>query len=50
MKKKNIDNKKIFFLLVLAFFLVFFSFSLYTVLSGIISFGELEKWDGKKSC
>ena len=47
MKKKNIEVKKIFFLLVLAFFLVFFSFSVYTVLSGIISFGELEKWDGK---
>ena len=47
MKKKSFEFKKIFFLLVLAFFLVFFSFSIYTVLSGIISFGELEKWDGE---
>lgn len=48
MKKKNIEARKIFFLLVLAFFLVFFSLSIYTVLSGIFSFAELEGWDGKK--
>ena len=47
MKKKNVEIKKIFFLLVLAFFLAFFSFSLYSVLSGILSYGELEKWDGE---
>ena len=47
MKKKNVEVRKIFFLLVLAFFVAFFSFSVYTVLSGIISFGELEGWDGE---
>ena len=47
MKKKNIEVRKIFFLLVLAFFVAFFSFSIYTVLSGIISLGELEGWDGE---
>ena len=47
MKKKNVEVKKVFFFLVLAFFVVFFSLSLYTVLSGIFSYAELEKWDGK---
>ena len=45
--KKNIEPKKTFSLLVLAFFVVFFAFSIFTVLSGILSFAELEGWDGK---
>ena len=46
MKKKNFELKKSFFFLVLAFFVAFFSFSIYTVLSGIISFADPDGWDG----
>ena len=45
--KKIFDANKSFSLLVLAFFAVFISFSIYTLLSGMLSFAELDAWDGK---
>ena len=47
MNAKKVVKRKTFLLLVLAFFLAVFSFSLYTILMGSTSLGEMDIWDGK---
>ena len=47
MKENNKRIHKFFFMIVLAFFLSFFSFFIYSFVTGNISLGEdVEKWDG----
>ncbi len=47
MKQNNIDTKKVFIVFVAALFLLIGSFSIYTLITAVFSYSELEeKWDG----
>ena len=44
--KNGVLSKRLFIYFIAAFFLAFFSFAIYTLVSGGTSFGQMEGWDG----
>ena len=46
MKKKIVLQKKIFAYFVALFFLALFSFGIYSLVTALISLGEVKGWDG----